>query len=573
MATDRGRRPSLLRLLLGQARYATRRFMRTPVAAFFTLIFPLTFLVILCAILGNVVVDQRQGLHLAQYLTPVFAVFGVAMASFVSLAVHVANDRETGVLKRLRGTPVPQWVQLAGLIASRVWVSLIAVVLLTVAGVVFYDVQVVWRRLPALLMTLIVGVSCFAALGLAVASVVHSPAAVQGITTAILIPLSFISDIFASGNLPRGLSAVGWAFPLRHFANAMADDFNPYSPGPGIDVNHLLVMVLWGAAGALVAVRYRSWELRPATQQATDRAYRGAGNDAVSTAKRTSTLVSPGRPSASSLLRGQTRYALRSLLRDRGALFFAMIFPLLLLIFFCQTNPGVSWRGVPLPQFATAVFAVYGIAVATYVTLSQAVSVAQERGLLKRLGGTPLPLWAYLAGRIGAAFVVAAATVALLFAVGVAFFDVHLAIARLPATILAFAVGTATVTALGLTLAILLRSSRAVSAVALGTLLPLAFISDIFLLTPSLPPVLSAIGWFFPLRHFANAVFEATDPRGTDWGPWWGHIAYLVVWAIIAALVAWRLYGGGSTAREGSRRRRPGSAMQPGRVSRHDHDS
>ena len=128
-----------------------------PVAAFFTLIFPLTLLVILCAVIGNVAVDE-QGLRLAQYLVPVFAVFGIAMACFTSLAVHVAGDRESGVLKRLHGTPVPTWIQLAGLIGSRVWVSLVTVAVLLAVGAVFYDVQTVWHRLPALLLTLTVGI-------------------------------------------------------------------------------------------------------------------------------------------------------------------------------------------------------------------------------------------------------------------------------------------------------------------------------------------------------------------------------------------------------------------------------
>jgi ABC-2 type transport system permease protein len=175
--------------------------------------------------------------------------------------------------------------------------------------------------------------------------------------------------------------------------------------------------------------------------------------------------------------------------------------------------------------------------------------------VLKRLGGTPLQLWAYLAGRIGAAFVVAAATVILLFGVGMSPFNVHLSVLRLPATILALAVGTATFTALGLALAMVLPSSRTVSAVALGTLLPLAFISDIFLLTPSLPPVLSAVGWSFPLRHLVNAVFEATDERGTDWGPCWGHIAFMVAWAAVAATVAWLAYTNTARAPREDRRR------------------
>jgi len=102
-----GRAPSTWRLLRGQFRYCTKSFWRTPVAAFFTLVFPLSFLVVICAIAGNATIDSRSGIRLAQFLTPVFAVFGACMAAFVSLALGVAYDREAGVLKRLRSTPRP----------------------------------------------------------------------------------------------------------------------------------------------------------------------------------------------------------------------------------------------------------------------------------------------------------------------------------------------------------------------------------------------------------------------------------------------------------------------------------
>lgn len=550
------KRPGEPALLGGQSWYCTRRFFRMPVAAFFTLIFPLTLLVVVCAVIGNVAIDA-QGMHLAQYLVPVFAVFGIAMACFTSLAVHVAGDRETGVLKRLRGTPVPVRTQLAGLIGSRMLVSLLTVGLLVAVGVIAYDVQIVWHRLPALLLTLLIGIACFAALGLAVAALVHSRSAVQAITSAILIPLAFISDVFSQpGTLPDWLSAVGWVFPLRHFANAMSDDFNPYAPDAGVDVNHLLVMIVWAAAAAVVAARYLRFEPLPRTAVRGTTGDKHAGrpgrDQPTANAPPADAVHTPGRPGAGALLRGQVRYGLRGLLRDRSAMFFAVMFPVLLFVFYSAGNTGATWRGVPLPHYLAAVFAVYGITVATYVTLPQAVCLARQRGVIKRLSGTPLPLWAYMAGRIGAAFVIAAVTTIVLLAVGAAAFQVELPMSALPATVLAIAIGTAAFTALGLALAMLIDNPMTVSAVALGTLLPLAFISDIFLLTPTLPTALSAIGWAFPLRHFANAVFQATDPGGTDWAQWWGHLAYLALWGTLAAILAWRLFHRGTITRHGA---------------------
>jgi ABC-type transport system involved in cytochrome c biogenesis permease component len=215
-------------------------------------------------------------------------------------------------------------------------------------------------------------------------------------------------------------------------------------------------------------------------------------------------------------------------------------FPLMLLVFFAVAYPGASYRGVAMPQYIAPVFAVYGIAVTTYVNVPQLVAAARESGVLKRLRGTPLPLGYYLAGRIGAAAGISLLTLVVMFGVGIAFFDVSLPAAAVLPSLLAFGVGTACFTALGQALAVLARSARTVSSVALGTLLPLAFVSDIFLIGSGLPAPLSAIGWTFPLRHFANAAFEAGLPGAAASGQWWLHLAVMVVWGLLGAAVTWR---------------------------------
>ena len=110
------------------------------------------------------------------------------------------------------------------------FVSLIALLLVVGIGVVFYDVDIVWRTLPAVLLTVVVGVFCFAALGLAAVSIAPTPGATQALTNGGLILLAFISDIFIV-QLPDWLDEVGWVFPLKHFVNAVADGFNPYLDG------------------------------------------------------------------------------------------------------------------------------------------------------------------------------------------------------------------------------------------------------------------------------------------------------------------------------------------------------
>jgi ABC-2 type transport system permease protein len=542
-------RPSTLALIWGQFRYTTRSYWRTPVAAFFTLVFPTTFLVVICAIAGNAVVDDRLGIRLAQFLTPVFAVFGICMASFVSLALGVAYARQAGVLKRLRTTPLPAWTHVAGRIATAVYVSLVALLIIVGVGVLFYGVDIVWRTVPAVLLTIVVGVFCFAALGLAVVSVVPTPGATQAVTNGGLILLAFISDIFIV-KLPDWLDSVGWVFPLKHFVNAVADGFNPYLTGSALYWDHLAVMTAWGVAGVLVALRFFSWEPREARQGTHRRRGRTAPAEAVesaeSVATRTVRTLSPARrgdaPSTWAMLIGQVRYSLTGILRDPMSVFFGVVFPVVLLVFFSAIyGRSATWGGMPLPQYLAAALSVYGVAVMAYVTLAGSLVDDRSRRVLKRLRGTPLPPWAYIAGRIGAAVILGLLTVCVVFVVGAILFGVRVGPVALGITVLVYVVIIAVAAALGMLLASLVDSPQSVIALALATLLPLSMISDIFVNAPNLPSVLSAIAWTFPLRHMSWLAAQSSSGAaiGSEWAM---HLAVLALWGVVAAVLAWRLF-------------------------------
>jgi ABC-type multidrug transport system permease subunit len=514
------------------------------VAAFFTLVFPVSFVVVICAIAGNATIDSRSGVRFAQFLVPVFAVFGACMAAFVSLALAVAYARESGVLKRLRSTPLPPWIHLAGRVVAAIWVSLIAFALVTAVGIVFYGVQVVWRTLPAVLVTFAVGVTCFAALGLAVVSLAPTAGATQAIANGSLILLAFVSDVFIV-TLPEWLSTVGWVFPLKHFVNAVADASNPNIPGSGFGWVHLGVMLAWAALGAVVALRFFTWEQRPSRREGRSAP---PAQPAASRAQQSSpplvagAAIQTGRRTWPSLAWGQIRFTTVKLLRDPLAVFFAVAFPVVLLVFFSMVyGRTATWGGLPLPEYLAAVFAVYGVAVMCYVNLPSTVAEDRAKGVLKRLRGTPLPASAYLAGRVGGAVVLGAGTVVIMLGVGVAFFEVRPDLTALLASALAFGVTIACAAALGLVLVSLVDSPASVTAVALATLLPLSMVSDIFINAPNLPAAMSAVGWTFPLRHMATIAASAGSDQafGTSW---WGHLAVVAAWGLVAGVVAWRTF-------------------------------
>jgi ABC-2 type transport system permease protein len=242
-----------------------------------------------------------------------------------------------------------------------------------------------------------------------------------------------------------------------------------------------------------------------------------------------------------SLSVAQTRFTTVKLLRDPLSVFFAVVFPILLLVFFSAVyGSSASWGGLPLPQYLAAVFSVYGIAVMAYVSLSSMVADDRARRVLKRLRGSPLPASAYLAGRIGAAMVLGVLTVALVFGAG-AVFGARVGPAAILPTALVVAVTIGCATALGLLLVSLVESPQSVTALALATLLPLSMVSDIFINSTDLPPTMSAIGWTFPLRHMARAAVQASSGQPLDTS-WWVHLGVVTLWGAAAALLAWRLF-------------------------------
>lgn len=533
-------------------RHSNRDFWRSPIAAFFTIVFPLLFLVLLGSLIGNEVVPGTGGVRIAQFLTPAIAAFAATTAAFTALSITVAIERHEGILKRTRGTPLAPWMFLVARVGSTVWIALVSVALMVGVGVAFFGVSIIWRTLPAALLTLLVGIGCWAALGLALVALVPTPSAVRSLTNAVILPLAFVSDIFALGPLPPLLERIGWLFPLKHFVNALTATFDPFATGPQFAWDHLAVMALWGLAGGLVALRSFRWEPvavsrrrggRRATGAEPDDAPDGTAGDVGSTP--TLRPVEHGaRPGVARLIVDQTRYATRAFWRTSASAFFIVGFPVILLLLLpvvFGNGPVAGRGGVPLTQFLAPVLAVYGAATAAYADFAQRVARLRDDGVLKRIHGTPLPVWAFVAGRIASAIAIAFASLAITVAVGMAVYGVELVPRALPGLLTSVAVGIACFAALGLALAAMARNARAVPAIANATLLPLAFFSDIFLVG-DVPRWMDVIGFVFPLKHFANAVADGVNPTVPGAGFFWDHLAMMGLWLLLGLGMALRFW-------------------------------
>src|SRR6478609_6765213 len=130
-----------LRLLVRQIRYENRAFWRNPAAAFFTFAFPLIFMFVFQAIFGS---EIQGGLTAAQFYTPAIVAFSIINACFTSLAMTTVAVREEGILKRIRGTPMPGLVYLSARIGHSILIGLLLVAIVSAFGALVYNVPFPW---------------------------------------------------------------------------------------------------------------------------------------------------------------------------------------------------------------------------------------------------------------------------------------------------------------------------------------------------------------------------------------------------------------------------------------------
>ena len=260
MTTTERSFPSSASLLWTQTLYQLRSFRRVPVALFFTVGLPIIMLVLFNAIFGGGVVETESGpLGVSQFYTGGLAAFTAVSATYTNLANMVPIRRDEGVLKRWRGTPLPTWILIGGFIVSAVIIAAVSVVAMLTMGVVFYDLRIEAAKVPAAIVTFLVGVASFAALGMAIASLIRTASSASAVANATILPLAFISDVFVvADGVPRWMEFVGNFFPLKPFVNAFQDCFTPSVVAPAFAWDKLGTVALWGVVGLVVAItRFR----------------------------------------------------------------------------------------------------------------------------------------------------------------------------------------------------------------------------------------------------------------------------------------------------------------------------
>jgi ABC-2 type transport system permease protein len=242
----------------------------------------------------------------------------------------------------------------------------------------------------------------------------------------------------------------------------------------------------------------------------------------------------------------QVGYELRAFRRNTAAAFFTFVFPLMFLVIFTLIfgNDTIDVRGGTTTgaTFYVASIVAFSVINACYTNVAMNVAISRDRGQLKRLRGTPLPAWAFLSAKVLGAVVIAFILVVIVGAFGRLFYDVTLPTNTLPGAVLALAVGAASFAAIGLAVTGFITNEDAAPAVVNALILPLLFISDVFLPLERAPRWLDALGDVFPVKHLAAALHTAFSPFETGAGIDWGHLAVLAAWGVAGGLVAARTF-------------------------------
>ena len=247
-------------LTLRQLRYDQKSFWRNPQYVFFTVIQPLIFLFIFVSVFGNKTTPVAGHLiKRSTYYVPAITTLAIMSATFFNLTISLSRLREQGILKRIRSTPLPPQVFLAGRIGTSITVALLLVVLLLALGSTVYGVTIPSHTLLAGVVTVLVAATSLSCLAFAVTAFVPSEDAAAPIANVIMLPLMFISGIFIpSSEIPASMQDVANVFPVKHIFESLLRVFDPGTSGAGFAWGHLAVIALWGCAGAAVAM----WRVR-----------------------------------------------------------------------------------------------------------------------------------------------------------------------------------------------------------------------------------------------------------------------------------------------------------------------
>lgn len=244
-------------LFVHELRWQQRIFWRNKESAVFIFVFP----PMLFLLLGAVYDGEIDGVPAVDRLLVGMLGYGCANTALAGLAIMLVVRRESGILKRLRTTPLPPATYLSAVLVSTLIVFLLQMAVTVALGVLLYDAQGP-ESWAALVPVLVLGAAAFAGLGIGLSSLIRSDEGASAVVNLVVLPMAFLSGSFGStSGYPDVLNAIADVLPLTYLIDLVEA---AYLHGEAFvhDTAAVAVVVAWGVAGLAVAIRYFGWQPR-----------------------------------------------------------------------------------------------------------------------------------------------------------------------------------------------------------------------------------------------------------------------------------------------------------------------
>lgn len=263
-----GRRLGAGALALRQGRLEITQFLRSRESVVFTMLFPVVMIAIFASIFTW---EITPGVRFTQYFVTGMIAAGLMVVSFQNLGIWIPIERDRGVLKRYRGTPMPKWVYFAGKVIMVVVIGVAETVLLLAISAIFFDLKLPTTagRWLTFGWVAALGVTACTLCGIAISSLARTARSGSAVVTPVALILQFISGVFFEfTRLPEWMQQVAAFFPLKWMCQGLRsvflpDSFGSHEPGGSFELGRVaLVLALWCVIGLVLCLTTFRWTTR-----------------------------------------------------------------------------------------------------------------------------------------------------------------------------------------------------------------------------------------------------------------------------------------------------------------------
>ena len=196
-------------------------FLREPMAAFFTLMFPSLLLLLFGTIWGNKPTEFFGNVGYVDTAVPAFTAMIIATSGLMGLSIQMATYRESGVLRRFKATPLrPITILMAEVMVIFIMTTL-GMILLIILGKLLYGLRFSGNLLNVLGAYVL---SCFSffSIGFMLAGIFPTARTAQIVSMILFYPMLFLSGAALPREiLPESMRQIAQILPLTHVVNLL----------------------------------------------------------------------------------------------------------------------------------------------------------------------------------------------------------------------------------------------------------------------------------------------------------------------------------------------------------------